>query len=496
MSLVYLVGGGPGDPRLLTLRAKDLISKADLLAYDDLIHPQILSFAPPSAKLLAIGYRGLRQRHGSAPLLHPEVIEAAKAGKTVVRLKSGDPMIFGRAWDEAKLLEQHSIAVEVIPGVTAAAGAAASFGLPLTLRGISSGVTIETGHQGTQQRDLQENTRVVYMPRAGIKDYCQKLLASSRFCYDTPAIYVTAASTPLEEQYPTTLGQLASTIHNYRGGSPGIAIIGETVSYRLRSRQQAPQDRPLRSKRILVGRLRPGNSRLARKLRDLGADVIEAPHVKSAPLQDYDSFDKAIQNHHTNEVWFFASSECVVMFFQRLESLQQDIRNFKAEFAVAGEEASRELRKYGIQANSTSHGLCEDDLAKHKDTCFNKSIKILSSTNSKPLWLEHIRPWAAEIETIPCYERTFQATRLVSPPPHYLALPSSTVVKALCDFDYGFDITQVTAFAIGPKTYQAAKARGIKDVFMSEHDQIESLVDSIVKYQQTSMKTIEETYYE
>ena len=149
------------------------------------------------------------------------MIEAAQRGETVVRLKAGDPLIFGRALDEFQILQDHGIGMEIVPGITAMAGAAASIGLPLTIRGVSSGVNLETGHLARIDRLGGENTRVVYMPKAKIKEYCESLLASGSFCPETPAAYVTAASSAIQGVTEGSLADLPGIVSSYRGLAPG-----------------------------------------------------------------------------------------------------------------------------------------------------------------------------------------------------------------------------------------------------------------------------------
>ncbi len=235
---VHLVGAGPGDPDLLTVRAFRLISAADVLAYDELVSDEILDLAP-DAERIPVGRRANGVRYHD-DRIHPLVIERARAGKRVVRAKGGDPFIFGRGGEEAAALTEHGIAFEIVPGVSAALGAAASTGIPLTHRDVSSSVTFATAHRLDDQgiEDVAPNsTVVIYMGLARLEETAARLVACGR-SPSTPVAVVERATTPEERVVVGTLATIAALARAAKIEPPAIAIVGEVVEHRITSVRQ------------------------------------------------------------------------------------------------------------------------------------------------------------------------------------------------------------------------------------------------------------------
>ncbi len=234
--IVYLVGAGPGDPELLTLRAYRLLKTSDVVAHDKLISKTILNLIPKKTEKISVGRRGYRSM-GTAPSIHPEVIEKAKAGKSVVRLKSGDPMLFGRGGEEAIALSEAGITFQIVPGVTAALGAASSLGIPLTQRFISSDVTFATAHtsHGPMANLLDwaslpaRGTIVLYMVSHHLKENMKRLIEYGR-SPDTPAAFVSAATLKAERVVIGTVSNLAKLVGHIDDKHASLVIIGEVVS--------------------------------------------------------------------------------------------------------------------------------------------------------------------------------------------------------------------------------------------------------------------------
>jgi uroporphyrinogen III methyltransferase / synthase len=228
---VFLVGAGPGDPKLLTVRADELLRTAQVVAYDELISAEILSLISPEAESISVG-----RRHGDARPsfnLHPVVLERARAGKTVVRLKSGDPLIFGRGAEEAEELARAGVPFEIVPGVSAAAGAAAYAGIPLTDRRVASRVTIATGHSASSQEKGRGETIVLYMGGSKLVENLARLIAGGRH-RSTPAAYIAAATTPRQLVVVGTLGDLAAKVDWKNRTDPALVIVGDVVCLRDR----------------------------------------------------------------------------------------------------------------------------------------------------------------------------------------------------------------------------------------------------------------------
>jgi len=239
--VVYLVGAGPGDPGLLTLRAAELLETADVVAYDELVPEALLEAAAPGAERLAVG----RRCHGRArdPLkLHPAVLERARAGKSVVRLKAGDPFVFGRGGEEGEELAAAGVPFDVVPGVSAALGAAAAARIPLTHRDVSSDVTFATGHDltraaGPSRSDWSKlaagGTLVLYMASRSLAANLARLVEHGR-APGTPVAWIASASRPEQEVVVGTLADLAARVGERPGDAPALVIVGEVVAIRAR----------------------------------------------------------------------------------------------------------------------------------------------------------------------------------------------------------------------------------------------------------------------
>ena len=244
---VDLVGAGPGDPGLLTVRARELLLAADVVAYDELVPPALLALAAPGAERLPVG----RRCHGRTrePLrLHPDVLERARAGKRVVRLKAGDPFVFGRGGEEAEELAAAGVPFEVVPGVSAALGAAAAARIPLTHREVSSEVTFSTGHdliraeapgRSDGRRLAGSGTLVLYMASRSLGANLARLVDSGRPA-TTPAAWIAAATRPEQEVVVGTLGDLAARVGVRCGDAPALVVVGEVVTIRERLLARAP----------------------------------------------------------------------------------------------------------------------------------------------------------------------------------------------------------------------------------------------------------------
>ena len=234
---VFLVGAGPGDPELLTIRAHRLLSHAAVVAYDELVGPEILALAPPGAELIPVGRR--RGTCPEAPAIHPLVLERALAGRDVVRIKGGDPMIFGRGGEEAEQLAALRIPFELVPGVSAALGAASTAGIPLTHRDASSSVSFVTAHKKHDavdddllRRVPREGTVVLYMGLATLRDTARSLVAGGR-APSTPVAVVSHATLPTQREVIADLATIADAVEAAALPAPALVIVGEVVDRRV-----------------------------------------------------------------------------------------------------------------------------------------------------------------------------------------------------------------------------------------------------------------------
>ena len=252
---VFLVGAGPGDPELLTMRAHRLISEAEVLAYDELVSPEILALAPPDCERFPVGRRAGGCRHHDERI-HPRVLESALAGKSVVRLKGGDPFVFGRGGEEAEELAAARVPFEVVPGISAALGAAAATGIPLTHRDCSASVTFATAHAAREDHDTLaalpiDGTLVLYMGLGRLAETAAALVSGGRPA-STPAAVISRATLPDQREVRGTLADIATLAHDLP--APALFVVGAVVA-----RAVAPTRAMGDSRRVAVrGILRSG----------------------------------------------------------------------------------------------------------------------------------------------------------------------------------------------------------------------------------------------
>jgi len=353
--LVYLVGAGPGSPGLLTLRALECLAQADLVIYDKLVPPRQLDYIAPAAERLCVN--DLPGAHPERwPHVHQAMIEAALQGKRVVRLKGGDPFIFGRGGEEAEALGNAGIRFEIVPGVTSAIGAAACAGIPLTHRQHASAVALITGHEypGKPGSMLDwavlakfPGTLAIYMGISRLPQIVEALLAHGKAA-DTPAAVVHWASTGDQQTLTASLADLPAAVLNSGLTAPAIVIIGATVA--LRDALHWLERRPLYGKRVLVTRPRHQAGDLIRRLEQLGAIPFVLPTVEIREPADWTDVDRAIANLASYQWLVFTSANGVQALLRRLRQTGRDLRHLGGvQLAVIGPATAAALRDYHLE---------------------------------------------------------------------------------------------------------------------------------------------------
>ena len=353
---VHLVGAGPGDPGLLTLKGARALAAAAVVVYDRLLDPSLLELAPPSARRVFVGKERGRQALSQSEI-NRLLVSEAQAGKVVVRLKGGDPFVFGRGGEEAQALAAAGIPFAVVPGVTSAVAAAAYAGIPVTHRGLSTAVTIVTGSEDPSKGPAAANwpalarsggTLVALMGWAALPGIAA-VLQDNGMPPDTPAALVQWGTWPGQRTVAGNLSNIAELGQAAGIAAPVIIIIGAVA--RLRDEIAWFDRRPLWGKRVLVTRSRTQASQLVELLAALGAEPIELPAIAIAPLDDYSELDAALtQTAGAGGRWvIFASVNAVAYVWTRLAALGQDARHFAgATVAAIGPATAAALRERGI----------------------------------------------------------------------------------------------------------------------------------------------------
>ncbi len=471
--MVYLVGAGSGDPGLLTVRAQELLRAADVVAYDALVSPAILSLIGPLVERLPVG-----RRHGSGATsyrLHPLVLERAKAGCTVVRLKAGDPLIFGRGGEEAEELAEAGIPFAIVPGISAALGASAYAGIPLTHRVHASEVTFLSGHDvdGIRQSLTAwpgvvagKGTLVLFMAARTLGANLQRVIVAGRAA-DTPAAYIAAATTPEQTVIVGTLATLQAKTVDVDPATPALVIVGDVVG--VREKIAWFERAPLAGRRLLVARARPGRSVIAAELRALGAEVLELPEVVAESLHGESPIDAALARLHEFRGIVFGCAAGVDAVVARVPVLNVPV-------IAVGEAAAQALSRHGIEPVACARGACEDALREHARLLQGQAFLLVTSEKGRPNLRDELTRIGATIEAVVAYCSMHRMPSAPLPPIDLVVLPSSSAARAVLSGDLGTSLGAVPMIAIGPRTEDAARQCGAQQVVQAEHDTAGSLV--------------------
>jgi len=354
---VYLVGAGPGDPDLITVKAVECLKQADVVIYDFLAAPKLLKYAREDAEVIYVGKKG-----GDHTLpqdkINELIAEKAKEGHMVVRLKGGDPFIFGRGGEEAEILAQAGIPFEIVPGVTSAIAAPAYAGIPLTHRRYNTSVAFITGHEDPTKEESTIDwsklatgvgTLVFLMGVKNLPSITENLIAAGRDP-KTPVALVRWGTTPRQVTLTGTLETIVADVKAAGLKPPSIIIVGEVIE--LRETLNWFEKRPLLGKTVVVTRARAQASDLVDKLSDLGAECLECPTIKVVPPDDWGHLDAAIDNLETYDWLIFTSVNGVSYFFERLYEKGLDVRAVKdVRTAAIGPATAKRLGDFGLKSD-------------------------------------------------------------------------------------------------------------------------------------------------
>jgi uroporphyrinogen III methyltransferase/synthase len=409
---VYLVGAGPGNLGLLTLRAVQCLERANLVIYDQLLPRHFIDLAPISARKLCVtdfpGSRGER-----SPIIVRTMIDEVRQGQTVVRLKGGDPFIFARGGDEARALAEANVPLEIVPGVTAALGAAAYAGIPLSERGLSSAVALVTGHEdpakdtsAVQWGALAQfpGTLAIYMGIAQLPEIARSLLENGK-SGDTPAAIIEQATTGNQRTLTCRLDELGQAAIRAGLRSPAMIIIGPVVS--LRQNLNWFENSPLFGKQILIGRPRHQSQRLASKLEELGAVPWLLPALAIAEPSDWSPVDRVLRNLRDFDWLVFTSSNGVHATIKRLREVNLDLRAIgHARLAAIGPATADALRSYLLEPDIVPPKYDSGSLAEAlKKEVAGKRVLLLRADRGRALLQEELAK-VATVEQVAVYRQT------------------------------------------------------------------------------------------
>lgn len=387
---VYLIGAGPGDPGLMTIKGRELISQADCLVYDALAAPSMLSWLKPECEKIYVG-----KRAGNHALPQAEINEllvrcAAKHACTV-RLKGGDPYVFGRGGEEAGALHAAGVAFEVVPGVSSAIAGPACAGIPVTHRDFCTQFTVFTGHEGAHKAEstldiagiaAAKGTKVMLMGMSRLRETMKALVEAGQGA-DVPAAAVQWAATGRQKSVTATVATLADAVDQAGIAAPAVVVVGEVVSLAPRLDWRAKL--PLCGKRIVVTRTREQASDLSSALEKLGADVIELPTIRIAPPSDKRDFAEAVVDAPHYDWLIFSSPNGVRRFFQAFFAVYEDIREIGgARIAAVGPGTAAELKKFGLMVDVMPQKAVAEELIAEFD---RKGDEFGGVANVTMLWV-------------------------------------------------------------------------------------------------------------
>jgi len=481
---VHLVGAGPGDPGLLTVRGAEVLGRADVVVYDRLVHPSLVDLAPPDAVRVYVG-----KAPGRAEIEQPDInallVEHGRAGRAVVRLKGGDPFVFGRGGEEAEALAAAGVPFEVVPGITSAIGAPAYAGIPVTHRGTSTHFTVVTGHEdpakGSADVDWEAlakagGTLVILMGAGRVGDIAARLVAGGR----PPETPVAAVRNGTRAEQQTVRATLA-TIADAGVRAPAAIVVGEVAGLDL----AWFETRPLFGRSVVVTRAREQTSALRHRLESLGAAVIELPAIAIEPL----AFHVPDLSRHA---WLvFTSANGVAAFFDRgLAPAGLDARVLAGlRVAVIGPGTANALTTRGVRPDLLPERFVAESLleAFPPPSTEGERVLVARAEQARDVLPAGLSERGYEVDVLPVY-RTVTATpdptaleRVRTGGVDALTFTSSSTVTNLCDLLGAVPAPQPLVVSIGPVTSKTAKERGLRvDVEASEHT-IDGLVAALLR---------------
>jgi len=357
MSKVYLIGAGPGDPGLITVRGAECLRQADVVVYDYLANPALLRYARADAELIYVG-KSAGQHTLTQEEINALLVEKGKAGKVVARLKGGDPYVFGRGGEEAAALAKAGLPFEEVPGISSALAAPAYAGIPVTQRGVATAFMVITGHEDPTKPETQVDweavakffgTRVILMGVERIGVIAAELLKHGA-AQDTPVAMVRWGTTGQQQTVTGTLATIAAAAEQAGFKPPAVTIIGEVV--RLRETLNWFEKRPLFGRRIVVTRSREQASELVRQLTDLGADVLEIPTIRITAPKDLRPMREAVTAMGTYDWLIFTSPNGVDAFFREFFRAHNDLREIgPVRIAAVGQGTAAKVREYRLDVD-------------------------------------------------------------------------------------------------------------------------------------------------
>jgi len=493
---VALVGAGPGEIGLLTLRGKELIEKADVVVYDRLVSDDILQIIPPSAERIDVGKESSKHLVAQKEI-NRILLAKAMDGKFVVRLKGGDPFLFGRGAEELELLEQNQISFEVVPGITSAISAPSFAGIPVTHRDFCSSVQIITGHQ-KENEPLKINfeaivrtggTMIFLMGVSSIRNIADGLILAG-MNKNTPAAVIENGTRPSQRKMISNIGSLYEESIRHKIKSPSIIIVGDVC--KLSEKYDWFSQRLLFGKKIVVTRPKASEGTLSKQLKELGADVFDYPCIEIKEIMEKDQLNEIIADISAYSWLLFTSKNGVDIFFSYLKHQKQDLRILSScKIAAIGNQTAKALSDYGIIADYVpeiydgkhlGEGIC-------KITSSSDRILLLRALKGNEEITDYLKANGRQCRDVAVYDTVYlsenpgKMKQVINETKDLLVtFTSASTVEGFINASPDVDLSGITGICIGNQTARMAEKYGIKH-HVSDEATIESMIEKIIEVQ-------------
>ena len=499
---VFLVGAGPGDPRLLTLKGKECLEQADIVLYDYLANAVLLQYAPATAQRIYVGRRGRGQYQDQADI-NRLLIERAKDGNVVVRLKGGDPFVFGRGGEEAEAVAAAGIDFEIVPGVTAAVAVPAYAGIPVTHRTLASTVTFVAGHEDpTKPAAMLEwpklasasGTLVFMMGMKNLPSIVGRLLSEGRLP-DTPVAAIRWGTKAGQQTIVGTLADIVTRAEAAHLEPPTVIVVGEVV--RLRGQLNWFETKPLFGKRIVLTRAQEQAKEFSQLLAAYGAEPVEVPTIQIVPPASWHAIDDAVTRLNTYQWLIFTSVNGVRPFMERLRVARKDARALaNLRLCAIGPRTAQELGTYGLTPDLVpAEYQAEGVIASLAHVGIRGShILIPRAEVAREILPEQLRELGAAVDVIPVYRTITPAVDVASLTQQFhegqvavATFTSSSTVRNFVEVFGGREavrplVSQVVIACIGPITARTAEEYGLTVRVMPAENTVPALAEAIVRH--------------
>jgi len=495
--VVYLIGAGPGDPGLLTLKGKEILERADVIVYDYLVNPALLKYAKNRAEILYVGKRA-GQEEATQKEINSLLVKKSSEGNTVARLKGGDPFVFGRGGEEAEALHKENIVFEIVPGVTSASSVPAYAGIPLTHRDHTSSFAVVTGHENPGKEEtsvpwkaLSEIGTVVFL--MGVRNLSRnmKRLIKAGKDKNTPAAIITWGTYPSQVTVTGTVGDIAGKVKQRKDvGAPAIVVVGGVVT--LREIADWYETKPLFSKSVLVTRPKEQAEHFVRLLESEGARAIEYPTIEIKAPASFRALDRSIKNLRDYDWIVFTSVNGVSAFLERLRVKGKDLRElYGIKIAAIGEKTAESLELAGIGVDEVPGDFRAEGLIEIFSAMKVEGSKFLipRAKAARTILPDTLRRMGALVEVAPSYETvqppdrdTKRIKKLIKDGGiDVLTFTSSSTARNF--FDQIGNIPKDTVIAcIGPITAGTVRELGYDTEIMPDKYTVEALSRAITDY--------------